>query len=295
MGSLSPELFGNHMITIFGDSLSHTYLGRAQCFSVSDVFLPKMDSINALLHFATTLPTKTKITSLSVCNPFYANGFLYFIDRMNPKQAFVFKTFPDPERGFIASFQTRIARSGIITKCSVKKAAIDGSSGMPYVGDEIIWSNVQMFNNSAFFLVQDLKINTCVLWRIQLDSSTAEGNSKDYELNEIHSDKKAKSNDKFQHCPAIDTNDSNSFSYSKLSLKNNSKRKFSNSLKWQKIQEFHVSMFKLFDNSALHFNVKENYASVKGLKIDCNGKTLGHCFIAFHVQYNFENGIPSVA
>lgn len=54
-------------------------------------------------------------------------------------------------------------------------------------------------------------------------------------------------------------------------------------------------MFKLFDNSALHFDTKENYAFVKGIKTDYNGKSIGHCFIAFLVQYKFENEIPSIA
>ncbi|VDN59280.1 unnamed protein product [Dracunculus medinensis] len=226
-------------------------LGRAQRFSISDVFLPKMGLINLLLHFATSLPTKTKIS-----------------------------------------------RSGFFTNCSPKKAAIDCSSGMPFVGDEIIWSNVQMFNNSAFFLVQDLKINTCVLWRVQVDSIKTVENSKDYEMNGINSDKNStKPNDKYQHRAVIRINDSDSISYSKHPHKNEniSNLKFSNSLKWQKIQEFHVSMFNLFDNSALLFDIKENCAFVKGIKTDYNGKSIGHCFISFHVEYDFENKLLSVA
>lgn len=54
-------------------------------------------------------------------------------------------------------------------------------------------------------------------------------------------------------------------------------------------------MFNLFDNSALLFDIKENCAFVKGIKTDYNGKSIGHCFISFHVEYDFENKLLSVA
>lgn len=46
---------------------------------------------------------------MSLSDPFYYEGDAYFIDRADPKQAFVVEAIPNPQRGLIAAVQAKFA------------------------------------------------------------------------------------------------------------------------------------------------------------------------------------------
>ncbi|KAK0404707.1 hypothetical protein QR680_017588 [Steinernema hermaphroditum] len=120
----------------------------------------------------------TELPHSNLSDPFFFKSQAVIIDRTDPSIAYAIKTVDGPENGIFAAFQAKLKAITGMTPNSqqivFRQIKIDCTAGKPSSGNTI-WSNVTTHyrTGSAYCYVQDRESDTCSLWRLELDQSSA--------------------------------------------------------------------------------------------------------------------------